>query len=438
MIVRQPFAVTETDRASSTSSPPSTAAASPPRPGALRHGISRALCVFNLELRKQAQEGGLPDARRPDQGAQEVRTEGRASPLPVQQALGRFTSSPSPRGAGKPREATDRGRPPGMSLKEDRVVHRRRATPTATRRSVAATVSMKELLEAGVHFGHQTRRWNPKMKEFIFGERNGIYIIDLQKTHELLQDALQFVQDLAAAGQDRPVRRHQAAGPGGDRRGGPALRHALRERALAGRAAHQLRDHPQEPRPPARSSRSMPTDGRHERLTKKEARPLREGARASSRRTCPGIKAMKSLPDAVFVIDTRKEAIAVAEARKLKHPGDRRGRHQLRSRRGRRRDPRQRRRAAGHPALRGPDRRRGARGPGRCAAARAAATPPPRRARPRPARPPRPRREPRAPPAISTAPGRARRRAAVAEAHSFRRPQGPPDERRLVIERGTA
>src|SRR6185503_13006559 len=61
-------------------------------------------------------------------------------------------------------------------------------------------VSMKDLLEAGVHFGHQTKRWNPKMKDFIFGERNGIYIIDLQKTHRLLQDALQFIQDLAAQG----------------------------------------------------------------------------------------------------------------------------------------------------------------------------------------------------------------------------------------------
>ena len=66
--------------------------------------------------------------------------------------------------------------------------------------AVASTVSIKDLLEAGVHFGHQTRRWNPKMKEYIFGERNGIYIIDLQKTHRLLQDALQFVQELASQG----------------------------------------------------------------------------------------------------------------------------------------------------------------------------------------------------------------------------------------------
>ena len=66
--------------------------------------------------------------------------------------------------------------------------------------NVTPTVSMKELLEAGVHFGHQTKRWNPKMKDFIFGERNGIYIIDLQKTHRYLQEALQYVQDLSAQG----------------------------------------------------------------------------------------------------------------------------------------------------------------------------------------------------------------------------------------------
>jgi ribosomal protein S2 len=78
--------------------------------------------------------------------------------------------------------------------------------------SVSPTVSMKELLEAGVHFGHQTKRWNPKMKDYIFGERNGIYIIDLQKTYRLLQDALQYAQDLAAQGRRPSPRRPSAAG----------------------------------------------------------------------------------------------------------------------------------------------------------------------------------------------------------------------------------
>ena len=81
-------------------------------------------------------------------------------------------------------------------MSETTVPHRR--TRGGRRRHEPCRI--KDLLEAGVHFGHQTRRWNPKMKQYIFGERNGIYIIDLQKTHRLLQDALQFVQDLAAQG----------------------------------------------------------------------------------------------------------------------------------------------------------------------------------------------------------------------------------------------
>ena len=76
------------------------------------------------------------------------------------------------------------------------------AAPEAAAVPAVAAVTIKDLLEAGVHFGHQTRRWNPKMKDYIFGERNGIYIIDLQKTHRMLQEALQFVQDLAAQGKN--------------------------------------------------------------------------------------------------------------------------------------------------------------------------------------------------------------------------------------------
>ena len=112
---------------------------------------------------------------------------------------------------------------------------------------------MKELLEAGVHFGHQTKRWNPKMKDFIFGERNGIYIIDLQKTHRLLQDALQYVQDLAAQGKTILFVGTKRQAQEAVAEEAAALRHALRERALAGRPAHELRDHPQEPRPAARA-----------------------------------------------------------------------------------------------------------------------------------------------------------------------------------------
>ena len=83
-----------------------------------------------------------------------------------------------------------------------------------------ANITMKELLEAGVHFGHQTKRWNPKMKEYIFGERNGIYIIDLQKTLKMFKEASKFVHDLAADRQNCAVRGHQAPGAGRDRRRG--------------------------------------------------------------------------------------------------------------------------------------------------------------------------------------------------------------------------
>ncbi len=86
-------------------------------------------------------------------------------------------------------------------------------------------ITMKQLLEAGVHFGHQTRRWNPKMKPYIFGARNGIYIIDLQKTVTLARDAFRFVADVTARGGQRPLRRHQEAGPG---------RHRARRRSACG------------------------------------------------------------------------------------------------------------------------------------------------------------------------------------------------------------
>ena len=85
------------------------------------------------------------------------------------------------------------------------------------------SISMKELLEAGVHFGHQTKRWNPKMKEYIFGERNGIYIIDLQKTLKLFKDAMRYVGEMAASGKTVSVRGHQAPGAGSHCRGGHAL-----------------------------------------------------------------------------------------------------------------------------------------------------------------------------------------------------------------------
>ena len=110
-------------------------------------------------------------------------------------------------------------------------------------------VTMKQLLEAGVHFGHQTRRWNPKMKRFIYGDRNGIYIIDLQQTLKRIETAYTFVRDTGGrqgtvlfVGTKKP-----GAGPGPVLR--REVRHALRQRAVVGRHAHQLRDHGQAGRP---------------------------------------------------------------------------------------------------------------------------------------------------------------------------------------------
>ncbi len=114
-------------------------------------------------------------------------------------------------------------------------------------------VTMKQLLEAGVHFGHQTRRWNPKMKRFIFGERNGIYIIDLQQSLAKIDEAYQFVRDLSARGGTILFIAHEEAGAGARAPPRVPLRHAVRERALAGRDAHQLLDHPRPRRQDARA-----------------------------------------------------------------------------------------------------------------------------------------------------------------------------------------
>ena len=105
-----------------------------------------------------------------------------------------------------------------------------------------AVVTMKQLLEAGVHFGHQTRRWNPKMKRFIFGERNGIYIIDLQQTLERIDTAYRFVREARRGRRHGPVRRHEEAGPGADPEAGRPRPTAVRELPLARRDAHQLPD----------------------------------------------------------------------------------------------------------------------------------------------------------------------------------------------------
>jgi small subunit ribosomal protein S2 len=186
------------------------------------------------------------------------------------------------------------------------------------RLSTTVAVTLKELLEAGVHFGHQTKRWNPKMKEFIFGERNGIYIVDLQKTHRLLQEALQFVQDLAAQGRTilfigTKRQAQEALAEEAIRSGMPYVN----ERWLGGLLTNFVTVRKSLDR--LKELEMATADGRGERLTKKELARL-EKERVKLDRNLKGIKGMKTPPDAVFVIDTRKEQIAVQEARKLKIP----------------------------------------------------------------------------------------------------------------------
>src|ERR687894_2192975 len=179
---------------------------------------------------------------------------------------------------------------------------------------------MKELLEAGVHFGHQVRRWNPKMKEFIFGERNGINIIDLQKTQKMFRDAIAFVTALAGEDRGRTIlfvgtkRQAQDAIREESERAG---QYYINNRWLGGlltnfqtvqKSIKRLRD-----------LESMQTDGRYEMITKKERIKL-DREREILDKNLSGIKNMTRLPDALFIIDVRKEEIAVAEANRLGIP----------------------------------------------------------------------------------------------------------------------
>jgi small subunit ribosomal protein S2 len=179
-------------------------------------------------------------------------------------------------------------------------------------------IALKDLLEAGVHFGHQTKRWNPKMKAYIFGERNGIYIIDLAKTARLFREAEQFATNLAAEGRTvlfvGTKRQAQDAIAEEAQRckmffvnqrwlGGLLTNFTTIQRSLA-----RLRD-----------LEAMETDGRYETLSKKEIAQL-EKEKRKLQKNLEGIRNMARLPDALFVVDTRKEKIAVDEARKLKIP----------------------------------------------------------------------------------------------------------------------
>ncbi|MCA2980072.1 MAG: 30S ribosomal protein S2 [Myxococcaceae bacterium] len=182
----------------------------------------------------------------------------------------------------------------------------------------ATGITMRQMLEAGVHFGHQTKRWNPKMKPYIFGARNGIYIIDLQKTVGLARAALRFVSDVTARGgavlfvgtkkQAQDVVREEASRAG---------QYFVTNRWLGGtltnfKTIKQGIDR-------LKSLETMKEDGTFDRLPKKEVAAL-EREREKLEKNLGGVKQLSRLPGAVFVIDPKKEAIAVHEANRLGIP----------------------------------------------------------------------------------------------------------------------
>lgn len=181
-----------------------------------------------------------------------------------------------------------------------------------------AVISMKQLLEAGVHFGHQTRRWNPKMAPYIFTERNGIYIIDLQKTVKKVEEAYDFVRSLVSEGksilfvgtkkQARESIREEAERCG---------MFYVNERWLGGMLTNYQTIRKRIDR--LHELEKMEEEGKFALLPKKEVAKLL-GERDKLQRFLGGIKTMKGLPGAIFIVDPRKERIALAEARKLGIP----------------------------------------------------------------------------------------------------------------------
>jgi small subunit ribosomal protein S2 len=183
---------------------------------------------------------------------------------------------------------------------------------------LAVEITMKELLEAGVHFGHQTRRWNPKMKEYIFGERNGIHIIDLQKTLKMFREASRFVSELS--GQGRAVlfvgtkrQAQEAIAEEAKRCGAFYVNHrwlggTLTNWATLQKSIKRLK-----------LLKAMIEDGRMDQLSKKERARL-EREMKHLQQNLEGVEDMTQLPDAMFVIDSNAEEIAVKEARRMGVP----------------------------------------------------------------------------------------------------------------------
>jgi len=181
-----------------------------------------------------------------------------------------------------------------------------------------AVISMKQLLEAGVHFGHQTRRWNPKMAPYIFAERNGIYIIDLSKTVGKVDEAYEFVKSVAASGKNvlfvgTKKQAQQAVKDEADRCG----MYFVNERWLGGMLTNYKTISERIKR--LYAINKMAEDGTFEQLTKKEVMKLTQEAEKLEK-YLGGIKTMKGMPGALFVVDPKKEKIAIKEAHTLGIP----------------------------------------------------------------------------------------------------------------------
>ena len=181
-----------------------------------------------------------------------------------------------------------------------------------------AVISMKQLLEAGVHFGHQTRRWNPKMAPYIFTERNGIYIIDLQKTVKKIEEAYEFMKEVGASG--KPIlfvgtkkQAQQAIRDEATRCG----QFYVSERWLGGMLTNHKTIATRIKR--LNDIKTMEEDGTFDKLSKKEVTKLR-GEMEKLEKYLGGIKDMKGMPGALFIVDPKKERIAVKEARILGIP----------------------------------------------------------------------------------------------------------------------
>lgn len=181
-----------------------------------------------------------------------------------------------------------------------------------------SSISMKELLEAGVHFGHQTRRWNPKMKRYIYGARNGIYIIDLHQTLKMFDDAQKFIQETVSDGGfvlfvGTKKQAQEAVVEAADR----CRQYYVNQRWLGGMLTNFRTIQTRIKR--LEELNQMEANGTFEKLTKKEAALLTE-QRDKLQRYLGGIKTMPRVPDAIFIVDLKKERIALAEARNLEIP----------------------------------------------------------------------------------------------------------------------